>query len=49
MQITDWDTDVVRKYSDGAAALGFWTVLFIICAVCLALLHWKVKAYEVVR
>jgi ABC-2 type transport system permease protein len=26
-----------------------WTVLFVICAVCLALLHWKVKAYEVVR
>jgi ABC-2 type transport system permease protein len=26
-----------------------WTVLFVICAVCLALLHWKVKAYEVVK
>jgi hypothetical protein len=26
-----------------------WTVLFLICAVCLALLSWKVKAYEVVR
>jgi hypothetical protein len=26
-----------------------WTMLFIICVVCLALLHWKVKAYEVVR
>jgi ABC-2 type transport system permease protein len=26
-----------------------WTVLFVICTVCLALLHWKVKAYEVVR
>jgi ABC-2 type transport system permease protein len=26
-----------------------WFVLFLICAICLALLSWKVKAYEVVR
>ncbi len=26
-----------------------WAVLFLICAICLALLSWKVKAYEVVR
>lgn len=26
-----------------------WMVLFLICAICLALLSWKVKAYEVVR
>lgn len=26
-----------------------WMVLFLVCAVCLALLSWKVKAYEVVR
>jgi ABC-2 type transport system permease protein len=26
-----------------------WLVLFVICAICLALLSWKVKAYEVVR
>jgi hypothetical protein len=26
-----------------------WTVLFILCAICLALLSWKVKAYEVVK
>lgn len=26
-----------------------WFVLFVICAICLALLSWKVKAYEVVR
>ncbi|HWN09250.1 MAG TPA: hypothetical protein VNO50_08290 [Pyrinomonadaceae bacterium] len=26
-----------------------WLVLFVICAACLALLSWKVKAYEVVR
>jgi len=26
-----------------------WFVLFLVCAACLALLSWKVKAYEVVR
>jgi ABC-type transport system involved in multi-copper enzyme maturation permease subunit len=26
-----------------------WFVLFVVCAICLALLSWKVKAYEVVR
>jgi ABC-2 type transport system permease protein len=26
-----------------------WTVLFLVCAVCLALLSWRVKAYEVVK
>ncbi|HEY9504029.1 MAG TPA: hypothetical protein VIR01_20485, partial [Pyrinomonadaceae bacterium] len=26
-----------------------WTVLFLLCAVCLALLSWRVKAYEVVK
>ncbi len=26
-----------------------WTVLFILCAICLALLSWRVKAYEVVK
>ena len=26
-----------------------WGVLFLICAICLAVLHWKVKAYEVVK
>jgi ABC-2 type transport system permease protein len=28
---------------------GAWAVLFFVCAVCLALLSWKVKAYEVVK
>jgi hypothetical protein len=27
----------------------FWTLLFLLCAVCLALLSWRVKAYEVVK
>jgi hypothetical protein len=26
-----------------------WFVLFVVCAICLMLLSWKVKAYEVVR
>ena len=26
-----------------------WLMLFLVCAICLALLSWKVKAYEVVR
>ncbi len=26
-----------------------WFALFLVCAICLALLSWKVKAYEVVR
>lgn len=50
----------VRSFSiDGEVVSGLslteppliisWFVLFLICAVCLALLSWKVKAYEVVR
>jgi ABC-2 type transport system permease protein len=50
MQITDWDDNVVREILLIEPPLwASWTVLFIICAVCLAILHWKVKAYEVVR
>jgi ABC-2 type transport system permease protein len=26
-----------------------WTMLFLICALCLTILSWKIKAYEVVR
>jgi hypothetical protein len=26
-----------------------WTLLFVLCAICLALLSWRVKAYEVVK
>lgn len=49
-EITDWDTNVVREVLVVEPPLwASWTVLFIICVVCLALLHWKVKAYEVVR
>jgi ABC-2 type transport system permease protein len=50
MQITDWNDNVVREILLIEPPLwACWTALFIICAVCLAVLHWKVKAYEVVR
>ena len=50
IQVVDWDTNVVREIQVVEPPLwASWTVLFIICVVCLALLHWKVKAYEVVR
>jgi ABC-2 type transport system permease protein len=50
MQVTDWDDNVVREVLLIEPPLwASWTVLFIVCAVCLAVLHWKVKAYEVVR
>lgn len=48
--IRDWDGNVVREILMFEPPLwASWTVLFLICVVCLALLHWKVKAYEVVR
>jgi ABC-2 type transport system permease protein len=51
---------VTRRFEDAEGAIvqvslfepplwASWTVLFVICAICLALLSWKVKAYEVVR
>jgi len=50
IQVTDWDDNIVREVLLIEPPLwASWTVLFIICAVCLAVLHWKVKAYEVVR
>ena len=51
IQITEgWDDTVVREILLVEPPLwASWTVLFLVCAVCLAVLHWKVKAYEVVR
>jgi len=50
MQITDFNDNVVREVLLLEPPLWVcWAVLFIFSAVCLALLHWKVKAYEVVR
>ena len=49
-QIIDWDTGAARQILLTEPPLWVsWMMLFIICAVCLAVLHWKVKAYEVVR
>lgn len=53
-----FDTALIRDFNDIVVQevpilepplWASWTVLFLICAVCLALLSWKVKAYEVVR
>jgi ABC-2 type transport system permease protein len=45
-----FDDNTVREIVLIEPALWLnWTVLFVICAVCLAILSWKVKAYEVVK
>lgn len=50
IQISDFDDNVVREVLLLEPPLWCsWAALFIFCAVCLAILHWKVKAYEVVR
>jgi len=50
IQVSDFDDNVVREILLLEPPLwACWTVLFLFCAVCLAILHWKVKAYEVVR
>lgn len=50
IQVTDFDDNVVREVLLLEPPLwACWAALFLFCAVCLALLHWKIKAYEVVR
>lgn len=50
IRVRDFGDDVVREIVLYEPPLwASWTVLFLICAVCLAVLSWKVKAYEVVR
>ena len=50
IQISDFNDEVVREVLLLEPPLwACWAALFIFCAVCLAILHWKVKAYEVVR
>ena len=50
LQITDFDDTVIREILLIEPPLWCsWMALFAVCAVCLALLAWKVKAYEVVR
>jgi ABC-2 type transport system permease protein len=50
MRITDFNDNVIREVLLTEPPLWCsWTALFVVCAMCLALLAWKVKAYEVVR
>lgn len=49
VQITDFSDNVREVLVMEPPLWCSWTALFIFCAVCLAILHWKVKAYEVVR
>ena len=48
--IRDVEGQVIREYALLEPPLWIsWTILFVVCAVCLALLSWRVKAYEVVK
>lgn len=50
VQITDFNDNIVREVVLMEPPLWLcWAALFVFSAVCLAILHWKVKAYEVVR
>src|SRR5215216_8168477 len=50
IQITDFDDNIIREVQLLEPPLWCaWAALFIFCAICLAILHWKIKAYEVVR
>jgi hypothetical protein len=49
-RMSDFDGTLLREVVLTQPPLWLtWAMLFLICAVCLALLSWKVKAYEVVR
>ncbi|HXC70715.1 MAG TPA: ABC transporter permease subunit [Pyrinomonadaceae bacterium] len=48
--IRDFDGDIVREIALIEPPLWCsWAMLFLVCAICLAVLSWKVKAYEVVK
>ena len=48
--VTDFDGDVVNRVVLTEPPLwASWAALFVVCAICLALLSRKVKAYEVVK
>ena len=50
IQITDFNDNVIREVVLIEPPLWVaWAALFVFSAVCLAILHWKVKAYEVIR
>jgi len=49
-QIRNFEGSVVREVVLLEPPLWVsWMVLFFVCAICLALLSWRVKAYEVVK
>jgi ABC-2 type transport system permease protein len=49
-RISDFDGTLLREIVFTQPPLwASWTMLFLLCVACLALLSWKVKAYEVVR
>ncbi len=49
-RIRDFEGVVVREIVLVEPPLWVsWTMLFLVCAICLALLSWRVKAYEVVK
>ena len=48
--VTDFDGDVLNRVVLTEPPLwASWTALFVVCAICLAILSAKVKAYEVVK
>jgi ABC-2 type transport system permease protein len=48
--VRDVEGDIIREVLILEPPLwASWTVLFLLCAICLALLSWRVKAYEVVK
>lgn len=48
--IRDFNDNIIREVLLVEPPLWCsWAALFVVCAVCLALLSWKVKAYEVVK
>lgn len=50
IEVTDFDDNVVREILFLEPPLWVcWAALFVFSAICLAILYWKVKAYEVVR
>ena len=49
-RVRDFDGTILREIVLYEPPLwSSWTMLFLLCVACLALLSWKVKAYEVVR
>jgi ABC-2 type transport system permease protein len=49
VRMRDFEGNIIELQLMEPPLWASWTVLFLICAVCLAVLSWKVKAYEVVR